>query len=113
MINTPPTRAAVPLRAYPCNLRKTPANLSNQKITLSIAAHSQKTNLKEPMNRLAQPRINLASVSDEGTERFPDVVPDHEIGDVVLFGRLVVDNDQTRTRVFRHQGESGRRPHHQ
>jgi hypothetical protein len=41
-------------------LKKTPANLSNQKITLSIAAHRQKTILSKPMNSLARRRINLA-----------------------------------------------------
>jgi hypothetical protein len=92
------------------NLKKTPANLSNQKITLSIAAHRQKSNLSEPMNSLARWRINWASVAHKWPQRVSDVVADHEIGHAVLFGRLIVDNNEACTSVLCHQGKARRRP---
>ena len=58
MIYIPPANAAAILSGLSLMLKKTPANLSNQKITLSTAAHRQKTNLPEPMNSLAHERIN-------------------------------------------------------
>jgi hypothetical protein len=78
-------------------LKKTPANLSTQKITLSIAAHRQKTILSEPMNRLAHWRINWTSVVHKWPERIADIMADHEVGDFVLFGWLPVDDDQAGT----------------
>ena len=72
------------------------ANLSNQKITLPLASHTKKTKLSEAMNSLAPKRIIRASVADERPERFPNIVPQHEIGKVVLVGRLTIDDDQLR-----------------
>jgi hypothetical protein len=40
------------------------ANLLQSKITSSFAAHRKKTNLPEPMNNLAQQRINPSSGTD-------------------------------------------------
>jgi hypothetical protein len=94
-------------------LEKTPANLSNQKITLSIAAHSQKTNLSEPMNRLARLRINWTSIAHKWAERVADIMPDHEIGHIILFRRLIVDDDEARAGVLRHQRETRRGPDHE
>jgi hypothetical protein len=92
MINVSPSTApAAPVHEIS---RRRHANLSNQKITLSLAAHRQKTILPEPMNRLAQPRIKSASIPRERPKRLPDVMADHQIGDFILFGRLIIDNHQ-------------------
>jgi hypothetical protein len=48
------------------------------------------------MNRLAQPRITSASIPHERPKRLPDVMADHQIGDLILFGRLIIDNHQAR-----------------
>ena len=93
MINAPPSTA--PTAPVHETLGRRHANLSNQKITLSLAAHRQKTIFGEPMNRLAQPRINSASITYERPKGLPDVLPDHQIGNLILFGRLVVDDHQT------------------
>jgi len=42
------------------------------------------------MNSLASNEINRASVADERPERFPNIVPQHQIGEVILVGRLPV-----------------------
>src|SRR5258708_37855250 len=82
------------------------------KITPSPAPQRQKTFLPGPMNSLAQLRIISASVADERTEGFPDIVPDHQIGDVILLGRLVVDDHQPGSAVFGQHGEARGRPYH-
>src|ERR1700677_2774042 len=65
------------------------------------------------MNRLARPRINRASVAYERPERLADVVADDQIGNIILFGGLVVDDDQSRAAVLGHQRKSRRGPDHQ
>ena len=55
------------------------------------------------MNRLAQLRISWRSIADERSERFSDVETDHQIGDIVLFCRLIVDDDEFCAAVFGHQ----------
>ena len=62
------------------------------------------------MNRLAQARINWRSIAYKRSERLPDVVPDHEIGGIVLFGRLVVDDDELGAAVLGHQRKTRGRP---
>src|ERR1700682_6031654 len=47
------------------------------------------------MNSLAQPRINQASITHEWPKRLPDIVPYDQIGNVILFGGLVVDDHQS------------------
>jgi len=94
-------------------VQKTPANLLNQTITLSVAAHRQKTNLSEPMNSLAHLRINSSSVAYKGAECVPDVMADHKISHFVLFSRLVIDDDKMRSCIFRHQWKTGCRPDNQ
>ena len=44
--------------------------------------------------QLARTRINSASISDEWSERLPDIIPDHKIGDIILVGRFVVDDHE-------------------
>ena len=46
------------------------------------------------MNSLHTRESIRQSIAYERAERFSDVVPDHQIGGVVLFGGLVVDDDQ-------------------
>jgi len=65
------------------------------------------------MNRLARQRINWASIAHERPKRFPDIVPDHQIGKVILFGGLVVDDHQTGARILGKQGKARGRPDHQ
>ena len=65
------------------------------------------------MNSLAHRRINWASVAYERPKRFPDIVPDDQIGDVILLGRFVVDNHQFGAAVLGHHRKAGGRPDHQ
>src|ERR1700755_3297254 len=65
------------------------------------------------MNSLARLRISWASIADERSKRLADVVTDHQIGDVVLLGGLVVDDDQLGATVLGHHWKAGGRPHHQ
>src|ERR1700704_6592028 len=83
------------------------------KITLPPAPHRQKTFLSGPMNSLAWLRIIFASVAYERTEGFPDVVPDHQVGDVVLLGRLLVDDHEPGAAVFGQHRKARGRPYHQ
>src|SRR6185312_14915921 len=53
------------------------------------------------------------SVADERPERLADVVPDDEIGAVILFGGLVVDDDELCAAGSGHHREPGRRPDHE
>ena len=46
------------------------------------------------MNSLAQPRINSASVANEGTKGFSDVMSDHQVSNIILFGGLVIINNE-------------------
>src|ERR1019366_133879 len=63
--------------------------------------------------QLAPPRINWASVAHERPKRLPDVVPDHQIGNIVLFGRLVVDDHQSGAAVLGQHWKPGGWPDHQ
>src|ERR1700761_8822738 len=83
------------------------------KITLPVGTHRKKTILQGPMNSLACPRINWASVAHEWPERVADVMPDDEIGHLVLLGGFVIDNNELRARAFCHQRKTRRRPDHQ
>jgi hypothetical protein len=89
------------------------ANLSNQKITLPLATHTKKTKLSEAMNSLAQKRINRALVADERPERFPNIVPQNQIGKVILVGRFPINDHQTRATILGHHGKTGGWPDHQ
>src|SRR3954447_22977196 len=61
------------------------------------------------MNSLAWLRINLASVADKWTQGFSDVLTDHQIGNVVLFRRLVVNDHKLGTSILRkHRTPRGR-----
>ena len=102
LINIPPAIAAVTVCVCLGIADKPPANLSNSKITLSVAAHRQKTILPEPMNSLARRQINRASVADERTERVADIMANDEIGNIVLLGRFVIDDNELSARAFRH-----------
>src|SRR5436305_9734376 len=64
------------------------------------------------MNRLARSRIDLQSIPDKRAKRFPDILADYQIGNVVLLGRLIVDDHQSGAAVFRHQRKAGGRPDH-
>src|ERR1700722_14515625 len=81
----------------------TPRESLESKITLRLVAHRKKTNLPEAMNSLALPRISQVSIACERPERFSDVVADDQIGNVILFGRLIVDDHQSCAAVLRHQ----------
>ena len=54
-----------------------------------------------------------ASITDEGTQGFPDVMADHEVGDIILIGRLAIDDHELCAAILCHQGKTGGRPHHQ
>src|SRR3954452_19804783 len=83
------------------------------KITLPPAPHRQKTFLSGAMNSLARLRIISASVADERTQSFPDVVVDHQVGEVVLLGRLVIDDHEPGAAVFGQHRKACGRPDHQ
>src|SRR3954453_15095339 len=83
------------------------------KITLPPAPHRQKTFLSGAMNSLARLRIILASVAHEWTQGFPDIVADHQVGEVVLLGRLVIDDHQPGAAVFGQHGKARGRPYQQ
>ena len=70
------------------------SRISHVKITLSPSRQRQKMNMKTAMNNLAQRRINHASVTDERSQRLADIMPDDEIGVIVLFGGLIVDDHE-------------------
>lgn len=53
------------------------------------------------------------SIPDERSECFADVVADHQIGDIVLIRRLIVDDHQPGSAVPRQYRKTGCRPHHQ
>jgi hypothetical protein len=50
------------------------------------------------------------SVDDERAESVADVIADDQISQIIEFGWLAIDNDESRTVPFGHQGESRRRP---
>lgn len=77
------------------------SRISHLKITLSDVRQRQKMNMKTAMNNLAQQRIDPASITDERPQRLADVVADHQIGVLVLFRRLVVDDDKLGTAALR------------
>src|ERR1700691_1262745 len=91
----------------------TPRESLESKITLRLVAHRKKTNLPEAMNSLALPRISQVSIACERPERLSDVVADDQIGNLILFGRLVVDTHPPRAPVFPHHRNPCRRPDHQ
>src|SRR5215510_14451886 len=74
---------------------------------------SKNNKIAEAMNRLAQLRISWRSIADERSERFYDVETHHQIGDIVLFCRLIVDDDELRAAVFGHQRKACGRPNDQ
>ena len=80
----------------------TPRESLESKITLPLAAHRQKTKQSTAMNRLARPRIDLQSIPYKWTKRFPDILADYQIGNVVLLGRFIVDDHQSGAAVFCH-----------
>src|ERR1700738_2471920 len=72
----------------------------------------KKNKLDGSYEQLALGRINFASVAYEWPKRLPDIMPDHQIGDIILVGGLVVDDHEPGAAVFRHQGKAGGRPYH-
>jgi hypothetical protein len=50
---------------------------------------------------------------DERLENRPDVVPNHQIGNIVEFRRLAIDDCEPRPVALGHQRKSGGRPHDQ
>jgi hypothetical protein len=52
------------------------------------------------------------SIANERTECFPNIVPYHEIGEVILVGRFAIDDHQARAAILGHQRKSGRRPNY-
>src|ERR1700724_3273507 len=91
------------------------------KITLPLALCTKKTNLLQAMNNLACQRINLATlnesvwhlVTDERPKRLADIVPDDQIGNVILFGGLIVDDHQSGAAVLGQHWKAGGPPDHQ
>src|ERR1700761_6093729 len=65
------------------------------------------------MNRLAQARISLPSVTDKRAECLPDVVPNYQISCIILISGLIIDDNEPGAMVFRHLWKTCRRPHHQ
>jgi len=52
-------------------------------------------------------------MGNKGCEYGPDVLADHEIGNIIEIGRLAIDNHQMRAISFCHQRKSGCGPHDQ
>jgi len=62
------------------------------------------------MNSLRDGESIPQSISDERAKRLADVVPDDEIGYIVLFGGLIIDDHQFRAAVSGHHRKAGGRP---
>src|SRR5579859_182488 len=65
------------------------------------------------MNSLACQRINWASVAYKRPERLANIMPNDEIGDIVLLGGFVIDDNELCARAFRHHRKAGGWPYDQ
>ena len=65
------------------------------------------------MNSLRVGESNPQSITDERPKRFADVMSDDEIGYIILFCRLIVDDHQFRASVFGLYRKASRGPDHQ
>ena len=64
---------------------------------------AKKTTHTKTINSVALLRISTTSIAYERPERLADVVSYHQIRDVILFRRLVVDDHQPGAAILRHE----------
>src|SRR6476646_7520538 len=108
-------------------MKPKPLATSNHLMTpvnsMRLVAVSSTSSLTVPGRRLV-PDIFDSIPSDDMTphaaallapldERFADVVPYDQIGEIIELGRFAIDDHESRAVPFGHQRKTGRRPHDQ
>src|SRR5882672_5923511 len=100
------TRPSMPIHDAATRIFRTEDN------TLASDAHIKNkivANYKQPCVVANQLDISFRRTAPG----FPDIVPDHQISDFILFGGFVVDDHQSGAAIFGQHWKSGGRPDHQ